>query len=73
MNSKKFANRMKDSGVSPVIATILMVAITAVLAALLHPIVSRFMVYLFAEDSTERRIDGKPHGSTASGISISSA
>ena len=42
MNSKKFAKRMKDSGVSPVIATILMVAITVVLAAVLYVMVSGF-------------------------------
>jgi len=42
MNSKKFAKRKKDSGVSPVIATILMVAITVVLAAVLYVMVSGF-------------------------------
>ena len=42
MNSKKFAKRMKDSGVSPVIATILMVAIPVVLAAVLYVMVSGF-------------------------------
>ena len=42
MNSKRFAKRMKDSGVSPVIATILMVAITVVLAAVLYVMVSGF-------------------------------
>ncbi len=42
MKSKRFAKRMKDSGVSPVIATILMVAITVVLAAVLYVMVSGF-------------------------------
>ena len=42
MNSKRFAKRMKDSGVSPVIATVLMVAITVVLAAVLYVMVSGF-------------------------------
>ncbi len=42
MNSKRFAKRMKDSAVSPVIATILMVAITVVLAAVLYVMVSGF-------------------------------
>ncbi len=36
------AKRLKDSGVSPVIATILMVAITVVLAAVLYVMVSGF-------------------------------
>ena len=40
MNTKKMAKRLKDSGVSPVIATILMVAITVVLAAVLYVMVS---------------------------------
>ncbi len=42
MNTKKMAKRLKDSGVSPVIATILMVAITVVLAAVLYVMVSGF-------------------------------
>lgn len=42
MISKKFAKRRKDSAVSPVIATILMVAITVVLAAVLYVMVSGF-------------------------------
>ena len=42
MNSKRMAKRKKDSGVSPVIATILMVAITVVLAAVLYVMVSGF-------------------------------
>ena len=42
MISKQFAKRRKDSAVSPVIATILMVAITVVLAAVLYVMVSGF-------------------------------
>jgi flagellin-like protein len=42
MNTKKMAKRAKDSAVSPVIATILMVAITVVLAAVLYVMVSGF-------------------------------
>ncbi len=42
MNTKKMAKRLKDSAVSPVIATILMVAITVVLAAVLYVMVSGF-------------------------------
>ncbi len=42
MISKQFAKRRKDSAVSPVIATILMVAITVVLAAVLYVMVGGF-------------------------------
>ncbi len=42
MISKRMAKRAKDSAVSPVIATILMVAITVVLAAVLYVMVSGF-------------------------------
>jgi|GEM_PF-5494289 len=42
MNKKTWAKRMKDSGVSPIIATILLVAITVVLAAVLYVMVSGF-------------------------------
>lgn len=42
MISKRMAKRKKDSAVSPIIATILLVAITVVLAAVLYVMVSGF-------------------------------
>jgi flagellin-like protein len=43
-NMKKIYKK-KDEGVSPVIATILMVAITVVLAAVLYVLEMRFSIY----------------------------
>ena len=55
MISKQFAKRRKDSAVSPVIATILMVAITVVLAAVLYVMVGG--VHTQPRDGAERGID----------------
>ena len=60
MNSKKFAKRMKDSGVSPVIATILMVAITVVLAAVLYVMVSGFTHSPGTAQSAGLSVSGAP-------------
>ena len=60
MNSKKFAKRKKDSGVSPVIATILMVAITVVLAAVLYVMVSGFTHSPGTAQSAGLSVSGAP-------------
>ena len=73
MNSKRFAKRMKDSGVSPVIATILMVAITVVLAAVLYVMVSGFTHSPGTANSAGLSVSGAPGSWTVSVDKVSSS